>query len=355
LLIRNFRLFKEFTIERLSRVNLFVGKNNSGKSCLLEALEVYVHQANPLVLRDLVIARKEDWEYLSSQRETKFVSIEEHPFRYLFYGYHFPKPGSSGIEIGPATNEADRVHIRLCKDQGNNLSSMNQKIELELEAAQECFQINLFDDPDFMRDPIHSSVPFSKPSPYKYNLQKIPAQSLSDELAATLWDIINLTDFENEVISCLQMIEPRVKGVAFVGDSYGERQRIPIVRLKDSAERIPLKSMGDGMMRLFHISLSLVNARDGFLLIDEFENGIHWTVQPKLWEMLFRVAEKLNVQVFATTHSRDCVRGFYEVWSKQEDMGSFHRLDPDPEMGVRSTSYTCEILSDALETGVEVR
>jgi hypothetical protein len=67
------------------------------------------------------------------------------------------------------------------------------------------------------------------------------------------------------------------------------------------------------------------------------------------------LSEKLNVQVFATTHSKDCVRGFHEAWSCREDLGTFYRLDADPETGALAVIYSCETLSDALETDVEFR
>ena len=52
------------------------------------------------------------------------------------------------------------------------------------------------------------------------------------------------------------------------------------------------------MQRTFGIALALVNARNGLLLIDEFENGLHYLVQPDLWRLIFQVARRLNVQVF---------------------------------------------------------
>ena len=58
------------------------------------------------------------------------------------------------------------------------------------------------------------------------------------------------------------------------------------------------------------IVLSLVNARGGVLLIDEFENGLHYSVQLDAWRMIFNLAQSLNVQVFATTHSWDAVESF---------------------------------------------
>ena len=67
------------------------------------------------------------------------------------------------------------------------------------------------------------------------------------------------------------------------------------------------------MLRALGVSLALVNARDGVLLIDEFENGIHFGVESELWQFIFQLAHRLNVQVFATTHSWDCIQGFQKA------------------------------------------
>ncbi|EDN65240.1 conserved hypothetical protein [Beggiatoa sp. PS] len=91
------------------------------------------------------------------------------------------------------------------------------------------------------------------------------------------------------------------------------------------------------------------------MLIDEFENGLHYTVQPKVWELIFQLAKELNIQVFATTHSQDCVESFHAVWETQENEGTFYRLDNDSNEGVSVMPYDCEILAYALETDGEMR
>jgi AAA15 family ATPase/GTPase len=88
---------------------------------------------------------------------------------------------------------------------------------------------------------------------------------------------------------------------------------MPIVKVKGSRQPFPLRTMGDGMVRLFGIALALVNARDGFLLIDEIENGLHYSIQPDVWRLIFRAASRLNVQVLTTTHSWDCIEAFQKA------------------------------------------
>ena len=83
---------------------------------------------------------------------------------------------------------------------------------------------------------------------------------------------------------------------------------------------VPLRSLGDGALRLLGVAVTLANSRGGFLLIDEAENGIHHTIQRDYWRMILQTAQENNVQVLATTHSWDCVTGFAQAASELEDV-----------------------------------
>ncbi len=360
LLIRNFRLFKDLKIDRLGQVNLVVGKNNSGKTCLLEALQVYATQASLDVLYKLVADREEDWSGVEGGIQQSIFDIK-HPFRFLFHGYRFSEGGTGTIEIGPVENE--KARLKLFPVDPSNFETGGTEIEL-------LFNKGKFDPLADSGLPLlaqHSGTTFFITDLFSYgsekslgnrllttNVQAVSSQGLSAEAEPLLWDRINITELEDEVVKCLQLIDPNIKKVAMVGRKFGGNYRIPVVRYGDADDRVPLKSFGEGMVRIFHIALALVNAKGGYLLIDEFENGLHWTVQPAVWNVVFTMAKRLNVTVFATTHSKDCVRGFHDVWSKREQDGTFHRLDMGKKK-IKAVSYTCETLADALETDVEVR
>lgn len=86
--------------------------------------------------------------------------------------------------------------------------------------------------------------------------------------------------------------------------------------------------MGEGMNRMFGIALALVNAKDGMLLIDEVDTGLHYSVLPDLWRLIFEVAHRLNVQVFATSHSWDCIQAFQQAAdANTEEEGMLIRLE----------------------------
>jgi len=353
-LIKNYRLFKELKIERLSRVNLFVGKNNSGKSCLLEALQIYATKAVSSVLAGIVANREEDWNDTPPPIKNQKIQQIDSPYRFLFHGYRFPQNEADAIEIGIDNNNNEhnlRIMPRfyeIAKDKAGRMIEIEMGLEL-LEGNENRFLTHLFN--------INHEKNILAPAA-NTKIQIVPPQGISNDTLEKLWDNINITDLEDEVIKCLQLVDHNVQKIAFVGGGQtqeGGKKRIPIVRYANTEERIPLKTLGDGITRLFHIALSLVNAKDGYLLIDEFENGLHWSIQPGLWNIIFILAERLNVQVFATTHNRDCIRGFYQAWEKREKYGTFYRLDSSKKNKIKTIHYTCEILGDALETGVEVR
>ena len=101
--------------------------------------------------------------------------------------------------------------------------------------------------------------------------------------------------------------------------------------------------------------LWFINSRDGFLLIDEAENGIHHSVQPDFWRMVFETAHANNVQVIATTHSFDCVRGFAQAAVECEEIeGALVRIErKDEEMW--AVEYSERDLRIAAEQRIEVR
>lgn len=122
----------------------------------------------------------------------------------------------------------------------------------------------------------------------------------------SLWEKVVLSEAKNEVVDALRIIAPETDDFALLGNRASSIR----LRLKGSGDPVPLKSMGDGMNRLFGLGMALACAKDGTLLVDEIENGIHWSALPEVWKFIVKVAKRLNVQVFATTHSNDCLRAF---------------------------------------------
>ncbi|MFN5906011.1 MAG: AAA family ATPase, partial [Planctomyces sp.] len=145
-----------------------------------------------------------------------------------------------------------------------------------------------------------------------------------------------------------------ISAVSMVGGEGVRSGRIAIVRSKRFPRPVPLKSFGDGVNRLFGIVLALVNSKDGCLLIDEFENGLHHTVQAAAWKMIFQLAAALNVQVFATTHSQDAVEAFQQVAGTVPENGVLVRLARRGQ-SIVSTVFSEDELAVVTRNQIEVR
>lgn len=316
--IRNFRAFRDLKIEHLGRVNLLVGKNNVGKTSLLEAIQLYASRAaTPTFI----------WEIMRTRHEVKqpFVNVKDMltALKYLSYGRNDIKPGLQPIQIGPFKSPQEMLSITV--DWSVTETRDGTLHTRPLESGEDYAADNLV--PRFTIQVADATLgypidPSLSQGILRLNSNEIPciftsAHGLSSQRLTELWDGIALTRLEADVVTALRLIAPGLVDLNFVSTPLSGRERIPVVRIADNDEPLPLYSLGDGMLRALGISLALVNTKNGILLIDEFENGLYYLVQPEIWKLIFRVAHRLNIQVFATTHSWDCIEAFQKA--AQED------------------------------------
>ena len=363
--IENFRLFDEVNIKKLNRINLIVGKNSSGKSAILEAFLFYFSKVSVDSLVDRIYSRQ---EHLDSRINKYTQPLKSNPVRHFFKNHTIPDLNECGFKLSSdkhILHVKSAVYIREDIDLGfvRKLLSKNELKDYNYDYSDIHLVLNE-NNVTKMLFPLEASFSNLKRRNARIAhdvnqtpIQFVPTGGISDLEAATLWDSISLTDLEDYVVDGIKLIEPSSSGITFVENTYSARDgRIPLIKLDNSKEPMPLKSLGDGMTRIFQIILSLVSAKDGVLIVDEFENGLHWSIQNSVWDMVFKLALKLNVQVFCSTHSRDCINSFEKIWNKNEnkESASFMRLVKRNGISVVK-EYDLELLSDSLETDVEVR
>jgi len=118
---------------------------------------------------------------------------------------------------------------------------------------------------------------------------------------------------------------------------------------------IPLPLLGEGVARLASLILAIANAENGVVLVDEIENGVHYSIMGRVWEAIKEAVRRFNVQLFATTHSRECIEAAHAAFSKDEKYDfRFHRLERVRD-SIKVKSYDQEALSAAIQVGLEVR
>jgi len=113
--------------------------------------------------------------------------------------------------------------------------------------------------------------------------------------------------------------------------------------------------MGDGMSRLASLILAIGNAKNGVVLVDEIENGFHHRVMAKVWRAIAKAARRFNCQLFATTHSLECIASAHKAFSKEESYDLLvHRLDRTDDK-VSATTFGQDELDVAFEMKMDIR
>ena len=357
LLVRGFRGIENLTIPRLGRVTLFAGKNGVGKTTLLEAVQTYAARGRPPVLARILQSREELADTVDEDGDETLAPN----WKSLFYGRH----GSSdtSISIGPKTEDRQvRIQIGTFSREQQDLFPPDNFLDEDRQSLRVEFQgIN-------REFPMLSDARSSRYRRYFAAQSDLPPEIrcessgpslLSNVDLARFWDTVALTDYETRAVQTLNLLfDDRVERVAVIGDDRRSRPlygRRVVVKIKGQDRPVPLKSLGDGAVRLFSVALALANSRDGFLVIDEAENGLHYAVQRDFWKMVLRTAHENNVQVFATTHSWDCVAGFAQAATDIDEVeGVLIRLERDGDQ-IRSIEYSESNLEAAAEYGIEVR
>lgn len=363
IIIDGYRPFQHLDIPHFGQINLIVGQNNVGKSSLLEALWVYVKHAAPSVLYQILEDRD---EYIYRKRIVRLAKeqFEENGDPRLWKAaieslfFNRPIVGLNGIDhaqiaIGLSNKPmSDQLIIKLglLNDAEKFASDDNLGLTVIFQ-NNKILKQSILDS--YLRTYNRSNLslqPTSEPIVY------IRSENLASQEIQNLWDQVALQPSEDIVLDSLRLIAPKIERLSFISSGESSRVSYPIVRLKGMKMPIPLKSLGEGMARLLGIALSLVNVQNGILLIDEIDTGLHYSVQDAVWRLIFETAQKLNVQVFATTHSKDTIHSFQRIANQHKAEGMLISLRSRQKDGVIvSVPYSEEELAIATESDIEVR
>ena len=340
--VRNFRGFKALKIEQLSGINLIAGKNNSGKTSLLEAIFLLCGAGNvQLAINTNVIRAVEPG-----------APLNDPYWKQLFYDLDM----RSHIEI--KAYDKSRVQSTL------KITSERQPItEASLKRTNGISAANLFDEG-------YLAFQFTGPSSQTVKCHirrkeqgfeiKPPSSNplfraiiLLSRNRNTREDAMRLGQLRRRkqgslLLKALQVIEPRLQSIED-NTSSGTPMIWGDIGL---SELVPLEAMGEGMTQIARIVLGIASAADGVVLVDEVENGIYHSVLPDFWRAIDEAAKQFHTQVFATTHSFECVIAAHESLSK--DRFRLHRLEIAEEMS-RCVTYEPDAIDAAIRHGLEVR
>jgi energy-coupling factor transporter ATP-binding protein EcfA2 len=349
--LKSFRSFRDLNLCGLTRVTLLVGPNNCGKTSILEAAEILLtgNVFRGPSRRGEVIAASED-------RSTEI------DLRHLFFGHDVVAGATFRIE----GQDRARLFVECTVVDAPNLeekpaqqaplftqtleeSEPSLALRLRMEAGADPALIPLSAEGGASQRRSLTSSTREPPRPIGF----VATDDRTARLA-NLWDSVVLTPEESKVLDSLRIIEPDIERIATLSRDFGRQGRI-LVKLRTSDQRFPLGCMGDGFKHLLMLSLSLVSASGGFLLIDEIDTGLHYSVMEQMWKLLIETARRLSIQVVATTHSLDCVRTLSRLYQADPELASevsLHRIERGATEGIR---FSAEEIDAAARQRLEIR
>ena len=358
--IKNFRCFEDLTIPSLGRVNLIVGKNNSGKSTLLDAIYLYANSGNVWAIQNILAARNEYPKIDTSQQLNTYLAQPHNQARMAFDLLRNIFTNSKGnygiIETNDATIKMEMTNdIETLKKVNNidtpSLWSNGLMLEgfLVTLRTHDAFYHMESTPASIINDlsGINPGIPYIKSAFIGTNIG-------NEQYLASTWGKLQNTGDDFKINEALKIIEPRTLRTFFTMD-----EKIAKINLQGIVEAQTLKSLGEGMMRLFQILIHAYSTKSGFLVIDEIENGLHYSIQEEVWEKLFKLAKEFDIQVFATTHSEDAVKAFSKVSLRSPEEGhliSLGRSAYGENKGkIIAVVHDENDLQYILDTGMEVR
>lgn len=170
-----------------------------------------------------------------------------------------------------------------------------------------------------------------------------------------LVDDAKINGYYEKILEAIQIIDEDIEDLT----TYASYPNILYVKKKGTIKYIPIKFFGDAMQKvLLYVSVIFKNADkdSSYLLIDEIENGIHYTVQKEVWQMLFKLCRRYNVQLFATTHSHEMITAFKEICEEYKGEGAYFEMARHAKtnqiIGIKHEIATLEY---ELETNTAIR
>ena len=308
--VQRYRAFRDLQIAKLGRVNLVVGKNSVGKSSLLEAIWLYGNAGHPRVVNQLL-----------SYRDAAYSTEAAHVARELFFGRpNLPVENVEGINIGQAVPSGISIGLSADYYSPNNGLQLPQSLVVSGTLAELRFSVS--------DSRLHGSRSFPVENAGTGHYEPIVPTAMttngpvSNTVIANAWNDILRSSRERLVIEAAALIVPGIRDLHFItrasSDPNIKFEPVPIISLDDIKGRVPLRSLGDGVLRGVNLAVFITAVENGIALIDEIDTGLHYTVMADIWRLIFRVARDLNVQVFATTHSWDCIEAFNEAAQETE-------------------------------------
>ena len=339
----HYRGIDGLSLPRLTRANLVTGVNGIGKTALLEAMWLFTGRYNPSLLWNAHVQRSTT-PVLNPIAALSTDILELH-----------------GVEKG-SCHQIKQVFEKVADiARPANVGDAPEQNLAQLPVAG---RIHTYLDRKLAQGKIGGAQPtpwglvaFQNPTasaarPHCVIEGTMFRQETSGEYLQRYSDIVR-ENRKEELTNAINLMLPKVKGVEILTDQMGTSY---LSAMTTDGMQLPLHNLGGGVVRLTRLLLNFFTSRNGLLLTDEIENGIHHSVLFDIWSFSRRWFDEWNVQLVATTHSDECIRSAMEAFSDTPEDLSIHRLFVNEETGnIDAVTFSGDSLEGARDLNLEVR
>lgn len=340
--VERFRGLKHLEVEGFGRVNLILGKNNCGKTALMEALSIAREPAN--AARVAVF-----------HQHLRNRSIPPHDFERFWRPLFWKQDTDQGLMLKVRVADDRPMSIELRKSQASSLFIGGTTATGALPQSSWTIDTRAEQDGQELKDKIVGS---------STGLQLPPGNSTGSMWASTGPDISenDVRNFSNlkqagrepELAMLLREVDASVSGIELLSPS-GTQAELFVRLAQHDGPSLPMSMMGEGFQRCFGIGVSALAVDTATLFIDEIDNGLHHSALTPVWSWLATISAKRNLQVFATTHSEECIAAASRAFTLANDDGlRVIRLDRREDQTVAAV-YNRDLVETAIAADVEIR
>ena len=331
--IKHFKCFEDFKANGFKRVNLIGGKNNVGKTAFMEACYINLNgDEDDYIKAILQIIRRRDNFFVSNHS----ASVSRFLKMIFFYQTTLSKQYQKNL-IHTINSNLNQTHF-IFKEK---LASFRIGYTINDRDFSKSIEVNHFKEL-IMSD---GDVPFLN---INNQIKLIRTIGLPNDAIVEHYSALQRIEKESFLDRELKKFDDEIIHFKIINNS-------PELNTKSSGY-ISLSQFGEGIKHLINIIISIYASKNGYLFIDEIENGIHYTQLDRLWEIILTLSETLNCQIFATTHSKDCIEAYYRASQKLAKKGTTYVILTRLKSGkIHAGIYDYELLENGMEQDHEVR
>ena len=340
----HYRGIDGLSLPKLSHVNLITGANGVGKTALLEAIWLFMERRNPRLLWDANVQRSSHTA-TNPVSELSGDSVElrgtedgtEHQWKVAFD----PEPVEQFV---PEFYGLDAIAASLQLPFAGRLQTWID--DKRIDAKFDSMYRTSTDTVLYKRPPPQESKRNCVIEGTRWQLE------ISGEYLKLYSDMVR-EGLKEDLTNAVNLILPNVKDVQILTNETRESY---LSTITDNSAQRPLEDLGGGVVRLFKLYLNFFAARNGLVLIDEVENGLHYSVLRNLWDRIRTWMCEWSVQFIATTHSAECIDAAMEAFADEPGELAIHKLYTEAESGnVKVATFTGETIEGARNLNLEVR